>query len=258
MNKYLRGLCGMVALCLCWQLVCTVGNVNKALLPSPLDVCRALEVMIVSGELWRDVRASALRFAAGYVLAGLTGTLLGLFFGWFRTAWDVVNPLAQLARPVSPLAWMPFIVLWLGIGDIPAVAVIFIAAFFPVLLTTIKAVREVPPLYINVARNFGFSNFAVLTRIVVPAIVPRIVAGLRLAMGTAWVFLVVGEMVGAQSGLGYLIIDARNTMRADMLLAAIVVIGVLGLLMDWALDQLERRALSAFTFDHANPRGEIR
>lgn len=246
MNRYLKGLCGIAAACLFWQAVCELGQINRALFPSPLDALHALWEMTINGNLWRDVRASLLRFAAGFALAVVSGTALGLFFGWFRGLWDYVNPLAQLARPVSPLAWMPFIVLWLGIGDIPAVAVIFIAAFFPVLLSTIKAVREVNPLFINVARNFGFSRVALVREIVVPAIVPRLVTGWHLAMGSAWVFLVVGEMVGAQSGLGFLIIDARNTMRADMLLAAIVVIGALGLGMDWGLSQLERRVLPTF------------
>lgn len=246
MNRYAKGLCGIAAACLLWQGVCEVGQVNRALFPSPLDALGALWEMTLSGSLWRDVRASLLRFAAGFTLATVAGTTLGLFFGWFRGLWDFVNPLAQLARPVSPLAWMPFIVLWLGIGDLPAIAVIFIAAFFPVLLSTIKAVRGVNPLYINVARNFGFSRVALVREIVVPAIVPRLVTGLHLAMGSAWVFLVVGEMVGAQSGLGFLIIDARNTMRADMLLAAIVVIGALGLGMDWTLSQIEKRVLPAF------------
>lgn len=246
MNRYLKGLCGIAVACLLWQGVCTFGQINRALFPSPLDALNALWEMTVSGNLWRDVQASLLRFAAGFALATVAGTALGLLFGYFRGLWDFVNPLVQLARPVSPLAWMPFIVLWLGIGDLPAIAVIFIAAFFPVLLSTIKAVRGVNPLFINVARNFGFSRSALVREIVVPAIVPRLVTGLHLALGSAWVFLVVGEMVGAQSGLGFLIIDARNSMRADMLLAAILVVGALGLGMDWALGQMEKRILPAF------------
>lgn len=246
MKRFFKALCSLAALVLFWQVTSQWTGTNRALFPAPLDVALALRELWVTGELWGSIGASLLRFGAGYLLAAVLGIGLGLIFGWFRSLWEYMNPVVQLIRPVSPLAWMPFIVLWLGIGDIPAVAVIFIAAFFPVLLTTIKAVHEVDPLYINVGKNFGFGPLDLLRKIVVPAIIPRLVTGLHLAMGSAWIFLVVGEMVGAQSGLGFLIIDARNTMRAGMLAAVILIIGVLGLCFDWILSRLERWTLHAY------------
>ena len=121
----------------------------------------------------------------------------------------------------------------------PALVIIFIAAFFPVLLATVAAVADIDPVYLKVARNFGIGQPTILTKIVFPAIFPRIATGLHLALGTAWIFLVTGEMVGAQSGLGFLIIDARNNLRADLLMAAIITIGVLGLCLDSGVRLIE-------------------
>lgn len=255
MKAFMKAILSLSALVLVWQVACLFTTTSRALFPAPADVAAALYALAVNGSLWAGIGASLLRFGAGYLLAAVLGIGLGLIFGWFRSLWEFVNPVVQLTRPVSPLAWMPFIVLWLGIGDIPAVAVIFIAAFFPVLLTTVKAVREVDSLYINVGRNFGFGPLALMRKIVIPAILPRLVTGLHLAMGSAWIFLVVGEMVGAQSGLGFLIIDARNTMRADMLASVILVIGVLGLLFDWMLARAERWVLFAYSTGHERRRG---
>ena len=172
--------------------------------------------------------------------------LLGLVLGWYRGVWAYLNPIAQVLRPISPMAWLPFIVLIFGIGEMPALVIIFIAAFFPVLLATVAAVHDIAPVYLKVAQNFGIRQPALLAKIVFPAVFPRIATGLHLALGTAWVFLVAGEMVGAQSGLGFLIIDARNNLRADLLMAAIITIGALGLLLDGGVTLVERAVSRRF------------
>lgn len=154
----------------------------------------------------------------------------------------MIDPIVQVLRPVSPIAWAPFIVLWFGIGDIPAIVVIFIAAFFPVLLTTVSAVRKVEPIYLKVARNFEIKGVALLWKIIFPAAFPVIANGLHIAVGTAWIFLVSGEMIGTQSGLGYLIVDARNSMRLDLVIAGIITIGFTGLLLDKLVRILTRGA----------------
>ena len=167
--------------------------------------------------------------------------MLGLVLGWYSRIWAYLSPIAQVLRPVSPVAWLPFIVLFFGIGEAPAIAIIFLAAFFPVLLSTVAAVQKIEPVYLRVAQNFGIGQPHLFTKILLPAVFPQVATGLHLALGTAWVFLVAGEMVGAQSGLGFLIIDARNNLRADLLMAAILVIGVLGLALDSAMGLVERR-----------------
>ena len=164
------------------------------------------------------------------------------------SAWEFANPIVQFLRPISPVAWLPFIVLWFGIGDTPAIVIIFIAAFFPTLLSTVSAVARMDPVYLKVASNFGVPQHKVITNIVFPVVFPQIISGLRLAIGTAWIFLVVGEMVGAQSGLGYMIVDARNNVRLDTLMATIIVIGIIGLILDSLVRYLESVVSSRWGF----------
>ena len=238
----LRHLLGSSAVTiLLWQILCTVGGWNEALFPSPLRTLAGLGELIVSGVLAYDIAASLLRFAVGYLSSVLIALVLGLVLGWYSRIWAYLSPIAQVLRPVSPVAWLPFIVLFFGIGEAPAISIIFLAAFFPVLLSTVAAVQKIEPVYLRVAQNFGIGQPQLFTKILLPAVFPQVATGLHLALGTAWVFLVAGEMVGAQSGLGFLIIDARNNLRADLLMAAILVIGVLGLALDSAMGLAERR-----------------
>lgn len=186
------------------------------------------------------------RFAAGYVSSVIIAVLLGLVIGRMPKVFQYINPAVQLLRPISPMAWMPFIVLWFGIGDIPAIVIIFIAAFFPVLLSTVSAVGGIDTIYLKVSENFGIRQPQIMWKVIFPASFPQIANGIHLALGTAWVFLVAGEMVGAQSGLGYLVIDARNNLRADILFADIIVIGLIGLLLDTLLKVAEKRIIKAW------------
>ncbi len=248
MRKVFHIVVSFIALILTWQLAVTLGNWNKALFPSPLDVLESFKEMLYSGVLLESIKDSMLRFIIGYCIAVITGVTLGLLLGWFRGVWNYINPIVQLLRPISPIAWLPFIVLWFGIGDLPAVVIIFIAAFFPILLTTVTAVSKVEQTYIKVARNFCIKGVGFLIKIVLPSAFPYIATSLHLALGTAWVFLVAGEMVGAQTGLGYLIIDSRNNLRADMLLSSIIVIGLIGLILDSLIGLIEKNILSKFGF----------
>lgn len=225
-----------------WQAVTMAAWFPPSLLPPPAAVAAALVKRAASGALLLDVGASMYRFFIGYILASVLAVLLGLCLGWFPAVWHYVNPVVQFLRPISPVAWLPFIVLWVGIGDAPAIAIIFLAAFFPVLLTTVSAVVHIAPVYLKVAQNFGLNRRQTLLHIVFPAVFPAIASGLHIAVGTAWIFLVAGEMAGTQSGLGYLIVDARNNLQADMLLAAIVVIGLLGLILDQIIRVFEEEA----------------
>lgn len=240
--KNVRHLIGAAAVTLLfWQAICAFGDWHEALFPSSLATLLGFGELIKDGVLFEDVAASLVRFAVGYFASVLLALAAGLILGWYSKVWAYLNPIAQVLRPVSPVAWLPFIVLFFGIGEAPAIVIIFLAAFFPVLLATVAAVQKLDPVYLKVAQNFGIKEPAVFTKIILPAIFPQIATGLHLALGTAWVFLVAGEMVGAQSGLGFLIIDARNNLRADLLMAAILTIGLLGLLLDSAMSLAERQ-----------------
>ncbi|MDF2905990.1 MAG: binding-protein-dependent transport system inner rane component [Herbinix sp.] len=227
-----------------WQLLYIIGNFKEALFPAPISVGKAILSMFLTHDVYQDIGASMYRFLVGYLLAVLIGIILGLFLGWFPRIFQYVNPIVQLLRPISPIAWLPFIVLWFGIGDIPAIVIIFIAAFYPILLTTVSAVGNVDPIYLKVAKNFGIRKHHALFKIVFPAAFPQIMNSIHIALGSAWVFLVAGEMTGAQSGLGFRIIDARNNLRMDNLLGTIVLIGLLGLLLDSIIKVIEKKILS--------------
>lgn len=229
-----------------WQILFTVSNYDAALFPSPKMALDALVEMIENGRLFENISTSMYRFAAGYLTSVTVAVLLGLILGRLPKVFQYVNPALQLLRPISPTAWMPFIVLLFGIGDVPAVVIIFIAAFFPVLLSTVAAVGNIDPIYLKVSKNFGISQPALTWKVIFPAAFPQIANGIHLALGTAWIFLVAGEMVGAQSGLGYQIIDARNNIRADILLATILVIGIIGILLDGLLKLIEKLILKSW------------
>lgn len=229
-----------------WQLAYITSDFSDALFPSPYQAWIALLEMIKDGSLFIHIRTSMSRFAAGYISAIFAAVLLGLLLGWFTGIFQYINPIVQLLRPISPMAWMPFIVLWFGIGDVPAIVIIFIAAFFPVLLSTVSAVGGIDPIYLKVAKNFGIKQPQLLWKVIFPAAFPQIANGIHLALGTAWVFLVAGEMIGSQSGLGYQIIDARNNLRADILLATILIIGLLGILLDALLKLIEKSLLRSW------------
>lgn len=233
-------------LILIWQLLFMVSSFDAALFPSPKMALDALIEMIQNGKLFENIKTSMFRFAAGYIISVAVAVVLGLILGRLPKVFQYINPAVQLLRPISPTAWMPFIVLLFGIGDMPAVVIIFIAAFFPVLLSTVGAVANIDPIYLKVAKNFGIKQPELTWKVILPAAFPQIANGIHLALGTAWIFLVAGEMVGAQSGLGYQIIDARNNIRADILLATIFVIGVIGILLDGLLKLIEKQILKSW------------
>lgn len=230
---------GMAILLIIWQLLIIIGDYPEALFPSPLKVLESVIEMIVDGSLFVHLQVSLGRFAAGYLLAAIPAVLLGMILGRLPFIWQFFDPIVQVLRPVSPVAWSPFIVLWFGIGNMPAIAIIFIATFFPVLLMTIAGVKKIDPNHLKIAKNMEIRQPALMTKIIFPATFPAIVSGLRLALGTAWIFLVAGEMIGAQSGLGFLIVDARNTLNLAGVLAGIIFIGLCGFLLDRLITIIE-------------------
>jgi NitT/TauT family transport system permease protein len=223
-----------------WHWVARLGIYPEHLFPSPQGVALGIVELFRSGELWQYIGVSLLRFAAGYGAAVLVALPLGLLFGRCLLLWSAFDPLVQVLRPVSPIAWFPLISLWFGIGNLPAIVIIFLAAFYPILLATVAAVRQVPPLYLKVANNFGASPGKTFRDVIIPSAFPQITVGLHIAIGSAWVFLVAGEMLGVRSGLGYLIIDSRNNLRTDLVIVGIILIGLSGLIIDRAMGVAER------------------
>lgn len=209
--------------------------------PSPLAVARAVAALSEKSLLWHYIADSLGRVFAGYALAIVAGIPLGFLLGWHASLGRAINPLIQMLRPISPLAWMPLAVIWFGVSNAAPIFLIFLASFFPIVVAAMNGVRNVPPMYLQAGRNFGLSTWQLMIRVVVPAVLPRILVGLRLAFGIAWVVLVAAEMIAVDSGLGYLIIDARNAgKRYDLVVAGMLLIGVIGLLLDTGMRRIER------------------
>ena len=229
---------GLTLFAAIWQ--AAAGLYTPEQLPAPTDVLKAVKELSDNGVLWGHIGISLARFGSAYLLAVAAAIPLGLFLGRFSRCHAAIDPLIQVLRPISPIAWFPLAVLWFGIGNAPAVFIIFLAAFYPILLTTISAVRAVPPVYLKVATNFGAGSWMTFIRVIVPAAFPGIMVGLHIAVGTAWIHLVAGEMLGAQSGLGFMIVDARNFLRTDQIMAGMLLVGILGLLIYRGMKGIER------------------
>ena len=190
--------------------------------------------------LWADIVDSLRRVAIGYGIAVLVGVPLGLALGWYPAALQVVNPVIQLLRPVSPIAWIPIAIVLFGIGDRPAVFLVFLSAFFPIVVACISGVSNVQTVFRRVGRNFGLSPRQLLMRVVFPAALPQILIGLRIALGISWLVVVAAEMIAVDSGLGYLVMDSRNSgKRYDLVVAAMLMIGLIGLALDLSMRRLE-------------------
>lgn len=217
-----------------------VKATDTRIFPSPLDVGMGLVELGRRGVLWRYALDSLRRVAIGFSAATILGVPLGLALGWYPQANQVVNPLIQILRPISPIAWIPISIVWFGIGDAAAVFLIFLAACFPIVVATMNGVRNVPLIFHQAARNFGLGSVQLISRVIFPASLPEILVGLRLALGISWLVLVAAEMIAVDSGLGYLVIDARNSgKRYDLVVAAMVAIGCIGLCLDLAFRRIE-------------------
>jgi NitT/TauT family transport system permease protein len=222
---------------------------GTALVPGPLAVAGALGELLAHGLLLRYLIASLFRVTWGFLLAAVLAIPAGIALGLSRRAEAAANPLVQVLRPISPLAWIPVAILWFGVGDLAAVYLIFVASFFSLLVTVIRAVRDVDPVHRNAARNFGLDRRRLVTRVLLPAILPQLIVGLRLALGVAWLVVVAAEMIAVNSGLGFLIIDARNAgNRYDLVVAGMAMIGATGLAIDLLVRRLERLPAVAWGF----------
>jgi NitT/TauT family transport system permease protein len=222
-----------------WQIA--VRRDSAQLLPGPWGVVGGIVDLLRHGLLLKYIVASLFRVTWGFGLAVATAIPLGMVIGWYSRVEMALNPLIQILRPISPLAWIPLAILWFGVGDLSAIFLIFLGSFFPLLLTAMNAVRGVPAVYVNAGRNFGLRPVDLFVRILYPAAVPQLIIGLRITLGIAWLVVVAAEMIAVNSGLGFLIVDARNAgNRYDLVVAGMVIIGVIGLLLDMGIRSLER------------------
>ncbi len=213
---------------------------GTTIFPTPGQVLAGMLDLVRHGVLLKYIIASLFRVTAGFSLALLIGIPFGLILGWFGRAFHAFNPAIQVLRPISPIAWIPVAILWFGVSDLAPIFLIFLASLFPITTAAIAAVQNIQLVYLRAAGNFGVKGLELFKKIVFPAALPQIITGVRLALGVAWLVVVAAEMIAVNSGLGYLIIDARNAgMRYDLVVAGMVLIGLIGLVLDVLVRKLQ-------------------
>lgn len=240
LKNRLLPLVSFLVLLVVWEATKRISGLSVAVFPSPMEAARGMWELIADGTLIKHSVASLFRVTLGFYLAALLGIPLGILLGWWKTAQTMTNALIQFLRPISPLAWIPLAVLWFGIGDKPAIFLIFLSSFFPLLVSTITAVNNIRSVYFQVAANFDFSRLETVIMVIFPAILPEILPALRISLGIAWLVVVAAEMIAVTSGLGYLILDSRNALRMDYVMDAMIAIGLIGICLDKVISQLNR------------------
>lgn len=259
--KRLKGVWVPLVVVLVWQGISELGWINVQILPSPwavitkwFEYLKPLEPYdptvhssylwwMFSGELPHDLWASFYRVFIGVLIGGGLALPLGLLMGASRLAYDYLNPLVQVLRPIPPIAYIPLAILWFGLGNPPAVFLISLGAFFPTLMNTIVGVRSVETIYIRAAMNMGADRSTLFMRVIVPAAMPYILSGIRIGIGTGFICMIVAEMIAVNNGLGYRILEAREYFWSDKIIAGMFSIGLLGLAIDVAVDRLNNHLL---------------
>ena len=254
------GLIVPIVLIAVWQTACSLGWVNEHVLPSPWAVVTRWVAYLlpprsfaetggswlawaISGELILDATGSMYRVVVGFVVGAGLALPLGLVMGASPRVYAWLNPLAQVLRPIPPIAYIPLAILWFGLGNPPAIFLISIGAFFPVLINTIAGVRQVDGIYLRAARNLGASQSTLFLRVILPASVPYILSGVRIGIGTAFIVVIVSEMIAVNNGLGFRILEAREYFWSDKIIAGMISIGMLGLAIDMGVNKLNNYLL---------------
>jgi NitT/TauT family transport system permease protein len=226
-----------------WEAFTRTGWIPALFLPSPLSVLQAGVEMLSSGELLVHVATSLQRILLGFALGALGGVAVGLAVGFWSLAEAVGNPLIAATFPIPKIALLPLLILWLGIGEASKVAVITLGVFFPMAINTYTGVRTADPLLVRAAVSFGAGRLSLIRKVLLPSALPMIFAGLRLGAGTSLLLLVAAEMIAANSGIGFLVLNAQNLMETTKLMVGIVLLSVLGVCSHWLLARLERAAI---------------
>ena len=222
---------------------------SSALIPSPAKTLEAYEQIIANNSLQIGIIDSLYRYILGLIFGVIFGVFVGFIFGFNPKFASAFDPLFNLLRPISPIAWVPMVLIIFGIGDLPTIFIIAYSVFFPMVLLSTKAIRDVPSELIIVAKNFGASRWQILKSVIFPSSFLSLISSLKLAAALAWINLVVGEMLGAQTGLGYIIIDSRNQLRIDNLIATIITIGIIGMIINALFGYIEKVVSRKYGYD---------
>jgi sulfonate transport system permease protein len=232
-----------VSVLLVWELLARLGMLPPNWLPAPTVVGQTIYQLGVTGDLVKHAGITIARVAVGFLLGASAGTLSGALTGYLPTARKLLDPSLQALRSVPSIAWIPLFLLWLGIQETSKIALISLGAFFPVYLNLSVAMRHVDPKLLEVGKLYRLSSFQMVRRLILPAVLPEYIVGLRSGLGLAWMFVVAAELLGASSGIGYLMVDGEMTGRAAVILASVILFAMFGKVSDWVMNAVGRMLL---------------
>ena len=225
-----------------WYLICDFFQLVPAYaFPGPIDVANSFVKLSVSGKLFIDIFETLYKVLFGMLLASTVGIILGIILGWSKRLETLCKLIISILRPIPPIAWIPFSIIWFGIGVGPAIFIIFMGCVFPILISTIDGVHRTDPVLIEAAQSFGASDSQMLTEVVIPSSLPYIVSGLKLAIGIALMCTISGEMIGSSSGIGYMILTSTNLFDTGSTVVGMIVIGVIGIIFDYIFTKIQER-----------------
>jgi sulfonate transport system permease protein len=241
--RVIRSFIVPVLLLALWQYLVEAGVYRRSQLPAPLDVYRAARQLAAIDELWIHIQVSAERVGQGFLIGAGAAIGLGLLIGLSRLADQLLSPTVNAIRAIPSLAWVPLFVLWMGIGEQPKITLIAVGAFFPVLANLVSGIRQIDRKLVEAAAAYGYRRHTLAWEVLLPASLPSLFTGLRLGLAQAWLFLVAAELIGASTGLGFLLTDGQNTGRADIIVMSIIFLALIGKLTDFGLQAVEARLL---------------
>lgn len=232
----------ILVITLVWQGLASAGFFNQTLLPPPVEVGEALLTLIGSGGLLVDVVMSVKRMLFGFTVAALLGSTLAVLLVIARPVAEYVSTILEIIRPIPPLAWIPIAILWFGVGETPAVFIVALGSFFPIFVNCFAGIRQVDPKLVLVAKSFGVGKRQLIVDVYLPLVLPYLISGMRIGLGVGWMSVITAELIGAQSGLGYMMQLNRVLLQTQNVMAGMVIVGVLGFGMNKLMLTVERAA----------------
>ncbi|MDP3033946.1 MAG: ABC transporter permease [Methanobacteriaceae archaeon] len=241
MRKIFISLILPVSVVIIWAILTTfTGLIPSYFLPSPSEVLQSFETLLMNGQLVQDTSLTLMRVVLGLTVSALVGIPLGILMGWSNTVKDFSSLMVGILRPIPPIAWIPFAILWFGVGLESAIFIIFVGSVFPILINTMDGVKRVDKVLLESAYTLGASNSQVLRKVAVPASLPSIVTGLKVGVGVGLMCTVAAEMIGSNSGLGYLIFTSTSMLDTGSAIVGMLAIGVIGLGADYLFSRIEK------------------
>ncbi|MDR0663994.1 MAG: ABC transporter permease [Helicobacteraceae bacterium] len=232
-----------LALIAVWKGADLAGWIQPYTMPPPEDVVATGVEFVEDGTLWQHTKASIIRVLEGFAIALVLALTLGIVIGLSRAAERLTEGILQVIQPIPPIAWIPLAILWFGIGEGSKIYIIAIGAFFPILINTVEGIKNIDPKFLELAKVYETSRRRVIARVILPGALPFIMAGIRLGLSMAWICVVAAELIAAQAGIGYMLMDGRSLARPDMVILGMLIIGVIGKLLDDLLRKITKKAI---------------